>query len=55
MPRNSKTAKTAAASGKAALPQLSKQMLEELIPAPVTKEQFEDVFQNFKKPSLSAP
>jgi hypothetical protein len=34
MPRNSKTA---AASGKAALPQLSKQMLEELIPGPVTK------------------
>jgi putative transposase len=46
MPRNSKTA---AASGKAALPQLSKQMLEELIPGPVTKEQFEDIFQNFKK------
>ena len=46
MPRNSKTA---AASGKAALPQLTKQMLEELIPGPVTKEQFEDIFQNFKK------
>jgi transposase-like protein len=46
MPRNSKTA---AASGKVALPQLSKQMLEELIPGPVTKEQFEDIFQNFKK------
>jgi len=41
--------KTAAASGKAALPQLSQQMLEELIPGPVTKEQFEDIFQNFKK------
>lgn len=39
----------AAASGKAALPQLSQQMLEELIPGPVTKEQFEDIFQNFKK------
>jgi putative transposase len=39
----------AAASGQAALPQLSKQMLEELIPGPVTKEQFEDIFQNFKK------
>src|SRR5664280_591613 len=24
-------------------------MLEELIPGPVTKEQFEDIFQNFKK------
>ena len=46
MPRN---LKTAAASGKAALPQLSAQMLEELIPGPVTKEQFEDIFQNFKK------
>jgi len=41
--------KPAAASGKAVWPQLSKQMLEELIPAPVAKEQFEDVFQNFKK------
>ncbi len=46
MPRK---VKTAAASGKAALPQLSAQMLEELIPGPVTKEQFEDIFQNFKK------
>jgi transposase-like protein len=41
--------KTAASSGKAALPQLSAQMLEELIPGPVTKEQFEDIFHNFKK------
>jgi putative transposase len=46
MPRISKNA---VASGKAALPQLSAQMLEELIPGPVTKEQFEDIFQNFKK------
>jgi len=46
MPRNPKTA---AASGKAALPQLTAEMLEELIPGPVTKEQFEDIFQNFKK------
>ena len=46
MPRDSKTV---AASGKAALPQLSKQMLEELIPGPVTKEQFEVIFQNYKK------
>ncbi len=46
MPRN---VKTAAASGKAALPQLSQKMLEELIPGPVTKEQFEDIFQNFKR------
>jgi putative transposase len=46
MPRQTKTA---AASDKAALPQLSQQMLEQLIPGPVTKEQFEDIFQNFKK------
>lgn len=46
MPRQTKPAAT---SGKAALPQLSKQMLEELIPGPVTKEQFEDIFQNFKR------
>jgi len=46
MPRN---AQTAASSGKAALPRLSQQMLEELIPGPVSKEQFEDIFQNFKK------
>jgi putative transposase len=46
MPRQTKTA---AASGKAALPQLSQQMLEELIPGPVTKEQFTDIFENFKK------
>jgi len=46
MPRN---VKTAAASGKAALPQLSQQMLETLIPGPVTKEQFTDIFENFKK------
>jgi putative transposase len=46
MPRISKNA---VVSGKAALPQLSAQMLEELIPGPVTKEQFEDIFQNFKK------
>lgn len=46
MPRISSKA---AASGKSALPQLTNQMLEELIPGPVTKEQFEDIFQNFKK------
>ncbi len=38
-----------ATTGKAALPQISAQLLEELIPGPVTKEQFEDIFQNFKK------
>ena len=46
MPRQSKTT---AASGKDALPHLSQQMLEELIPGPVTKEQFTDIFENFKK------
>jgi putative transposase len=46
MPRN--TTKPAA-SGKTALPQISAKLLEELIPGPVTKEQFEDIFQNFKK------
>ena len=35
--------------GKSAPPQISAQLLEELIPGPVTKEQFEDIFQNFKK------
>ena len=39
----------AAASGKSAQPKISAQLLEELIPGPVTKEQFEDIFQNFKK------
>jgi transposase-like protein len=39
----------AAASGKTARPKISAQLLEELIPGPVTKEQFEDIFQNFKK------
>ena len=39
----------AAASGKSAQPKISAQLLKELIPGPVTKEQFEDIFQNFKK------
>jgi transposase-like protein len=39
----------AAPNGKSALPQISAQLLEELIPGPVTKEQFEDIFQNFKR------
>ena len=39
----------AAASGRSAQPQISAQLLKELIPGPVTKEQFEDIFQNFKK------
>ena len=39
----------AAAVGKPAQLQISAQLLEELIPGPVTKEQSEDIFQNFKK------
>ena len=46
MPRN---INKAAVSGKPALPQISAKLLEELIPGPVTKEQFKDIFQNFKK------
>jgi putative transposase len=46
MPR--KTTKSAI-SGKSAQPQISAKLLEELIPGPVSKEQFEDIFQNFKK------
>ncbi|MBK6596062.1 MAG: IS256 family transposase [Burkholderiales bacterium] len=39
----------AASSGQPAQPQISAQLLEELIPGPVTKEQFENIFQNFKR------
>ena len=46
MPRNTNKA---AVSGKTAFPQISAKLFEELIPGPVTKEQFEDLFQNFKK------
>ena len=46
MPRNTNNA---IASVKTAQPQISAKLLEELIPGPVTKEQFEDIFQNFKK------
>jgi transposase-like protein len=38
-----------ASSGKPTQSQISAQLLEELIPGPVTKEQFEDIFQDFKK------
>jgi transposase-like protein len=38
-----------AISGKSAQPQISAKLLEELIPGPVTKEEFEDIFQNFKR------
>jgi putative transposase len=39
----------AASSSQLAQPQISAQLLEELIPGPVTKEQFENIFQNFKR------
>ena len=39
----------AAAIGKTALPKISAQLPEELIAGPVTREQFEDIFQNFRK------
>ena len=39
----------AASSGQPAQPRVSAQLLEELIPGPVTKEQFESIFQNFKR------
>ena len=38
-----------AISGKTAQPKNSAKLLEELIPGPVTKEQFDDPFQDFKK------
>ena len=46
MPR--KTNKTATADT-AALPQIPAELLEQLIPGPVTPAQLEDVFQRFKK------
>jgi hypothetical protein len=45
----SRSPEYAAESGKSAQPQISAQLLKELIPGRVTKEQFEDIFQNFKK------
>ena len=46
MPR---TTTKSAVSGKSTQPQISGKLLEELIPGPVTEEEFEDIFQNFKK------
>ena len=46
MPR---TPSKSATSGKSTQPQISVKLLEELIPGLVTKEVFEDIFQNFKK------
>jgi putative transposase len=46
MPRKPKMT---AAADKAALPRIPAELLEQLIPGPVTPEQFEDIFQRFKK------
>ena len=43
MPRKTKTA------DKTALPRIPAELLEQLIPGPVTPGQFEDIFQHFKK------
>jgi transposase-like protein len=45
----SKTKKAAASAAGAAKPQIPKELLEQLIPGPVTPAQFEDIFQQFKK------
>jgi putative transposase len=34
---------------KAASPQFSAELLEQLVPGPITPAQFEDIFQRFKK------
>jgi putative transposase len=46
MPRKTKTA---AAEPQAGLPQIPAELLEKLIPGPVTAGQLEDIFQQFKK------
>ena len=45
MPRKT----NAAAADQAALPPIAAELLEQLIPGPVTPAQLEDVFQRFKK------
>ena len=45
MPRKS----TTASADRAALPRISAELLEQLIPGPVTPGQFEDIFAHFKK------
>ena len=45
MPRKTKTA----AADQAVLPQIPAELLEKLIPGPVTPGQLEDIFQQFKK------
>jgi len=44
--------KTAAAADKAAQPQFSAELLEQLIPGPVTPAELEGIFQQFKKSVL---
>lgn len=46
MPRKTKTT---AAADKAALPQISAELLEQLIPGPITPMELESIFQQFKK------
>jgi putative transposase len=45
MPRKTNTA----AADKAALPQFSTELLETLVPGPITPRQFEDLVTQFKK------
>ena len=45
MPSKTKTA----VADQAALPQIPAELLEQLIPGPVTPGQLEDIFQRFKK------
>ena len=45
MPHKTKTA----AADKAAMPRIPAELLEQLIPGPVTPGQLEDIFQQFKK------
>ena len=49
MPRKTKTT---AATDKAAQPQFSAELLEQLIPGPVTPAELEGIFQQFKKSVL---
>ena len=44
-----RTTNPSAVNGNIALPKIPTKMLEELIPGPVSKEQFEDIFRHFKK------
>jgi putative transposase len=45
----SKTKKAPVNAAGAAMPEIPKELLEQLIPGPVTPEQFEDIFLRFKK------